>query len=225
MYDLEFALRWLSFFVLSVWTLFITSPVSSQQRGTESRYQTVSPKEGERCIICGVPLTNEDVSLIVRGRRVPLKRTMVDSFMNNQEKYFSRLQPKSALFQENLNVPKGVAQGGINTGWFLFGLYILIALVFGGLSSYGAISKGLSPISNFFIGFIFIVFGYIYVLTRPATVAKGEIPEGLVKVPTTRAPITCSACNSTNHPSARNCSFCGAELTPMIESEVSRTAK
>lgn len=181
------------------------------------------PKAGERCIICKVPLSEEDVILIVRGRRVPLKQAMVDSFLNNQEKYFAALQPKSALFHENIDVPAGVAQGGISMGWFLFGSYIFVALIFSGLSGYTAVSKGLPAIPNYFIGFFFSIFGYLYVLTRPAMAKKGEVPEGLVKVPTTYSPVPCEKCGCTNHPSARECSGCGAELEPSMQSEVERS--
>ncbi|MFQ5675448.1 MAG: hypothetical protein ACE5G1_06080, partial [bacterium] len=66
--------------------------------------------------------------------------------MNNQEKYFAELQPKSALFQENFGAPPGAAQGGISLGWFLFGSYVLLALIFSGLSGHAAVSKGLNAI-------------------------------------------------------------------------------
>ncbi len=207
---------------VGIW-LFVP-PLWAQQKETQSQYPSTSPKSGERCIVCGVLLTENGIVLIVRGRRVPLKRAMVDSFLSNQEKYFSQKQPKSALFQEELDVPVGVAQGGISLSWFLFGLYVLAALIFGGMSGYTAVSKGLSPIPHFLIGLLFNVFGYLYVLTRKATVQKGEIPAGLVKVPITRTPVPCSECGRTNHPSARRCADCGADLEPKIESEVDRTS-
>ncbi|NIR48182.1 zinc ribbon domain-containing protein [candidate division KSB1 bacterium] len=202
----------------------LVSATSGQEKSQISQYKSVEPKKGERCIVCGVQLTEEDVVLIVRGRRVPLNQTMVDSFLNNKAYYFAKLQPKSALFQENLEAPEGVAQGGISLGWFLFGLYVLIALIFSGFSGYTAVSKGLPPIRYFFIGLFFSVFGYIYVLTRSAEVRREEIPHGLVKVPSTKAPVPCPKCSNTNHPSAKHCLECGAKLTPATDSEVSRTA-
>ncbi|MFQ5865849.1 MAG: hypothetical protein ACE5IW_11530 [bacterium] len=185
-------------------------------------YHKVLPKSTERCILCGVLLTQDDVVLIIRGRRVPLKYVMVDSFLQYQEKYFAQLQPKGALFQENLEAPVGVAQGGISFGWFLFGLYVLVALIFSGLSGYTAVSKGLKPIPHFSIGFVFSAFGYLYVLTRPAKVHKGEVPTGLVKVPTTHAPVPCPKCGNTNHPAAKHCADCGSELKPLFRSEAER---
>ncbi len=203
-------------------SLVLIADSSSLAQESQTRYKSMPPKEGERCIICDVPLSEGDVALMVRGRRVPLKNTMVDSFMNNQEKYFSTLQPKSALFQENMEAT-GTAQGGVSSGWFLFGSYILMALIFSGLSGNAAISKGLPPIPHYFIGFFFSVFGYIYVLARPALTGKGEIPQGFVKVPTTHAPMVCEKCGNTNHPSAKKCSSCGAQLEPQMQSEVGRS--
>lgn len=203
-------------------SFFLIADSSSLAQEPQTQYTSMPPKEGERCIICNVPLSEGDVALMVRGRRVPLKNAMVDSFMNNQEKYFAELQPKSALFQENM-AAMGTAQGGISGGWFLFGSYILIALIFSGLSGSAAISKGLPPIQHYFIGFFFSVFGYIYVLTRPALTSKGEIPEGFVKVPTTHAPVLCKKCGNTNHPSAEKCSSCGDQLEPQMQSEVEKS--
>jgi hypothetical protein len=183
---------------------------------------TLAAKRGERCTVCGVELTEDDVALIVRGRRVPLNKSMIETFMENPEKYFAQKQPKSALFQEELASSTGATLGGISSGWFLFGSYVLVALIFAGLSGYTAVSKGLSPIPHFFIGFFLSALGYLYVLARPAAVKKGEIPEGLVKVPVTSMPLPCPACGYTNHPSARKCAACGGELQPQMESEVAR---
>jgi len=208
--------------ILSSFVLFFLICTAKAQEEKSNPYKSVAPQKNERCIICGVELTEEDVVLIVRGRRVPLNSAMVDSFLNNKDMYFRKLQPKGALFYENLTSGRNAALGGVNLGWFLFGSYILLGLIFGGMSGYAAVSKGLSPIQNFFIGFFLSVIGYLYVKSRPSVAGKGEIPAGLVKVPTTHEPVNCQKCGSENHPSADACSGCGAELKPVIDSEVSR---
>jgi hypothetical protein len=202
---------------------FLAPSLWAQENLPQTPYRAVRPQPGDYCTVGNVPLdTSKDVVLIVRGRRVPLHHTMVDSFLRTQEKYFSQKQPKGALFQEELSAPAGAALGGISLGWFLFGVYVLTALVFGGISGYAAVSKGLKPIPHFFIGFFLSVFGYLYILTRPAVAKKGEIPAGLVKVPATNAPVSCPACGYTNHPSAKRCFDCGGKLEPTMESEVAR---
>lgn len=204
---------------------FLTLPSWAQENARQTPYQRVRPKWGDYCTVGHVPLdTLQDVALIVRGRRVPLHRTMVDSFLRTQEKYFSQQQPKGALFQEELSAPQGVTLGGVSSGWFLFGLYVLVALVFAGMSGYTAVSKGLPPIPNFFIGLFLSAVGYLYVLTRPAVAKKGEIPEGLVKVALTHTPVPCAACGYQNHPSAKQCVGCGGKLQPTLQSEVARVS-
>lgn len=200
----------------------LISSAAAQESTDKIPYKVVPAKPGERCSICDVPLTDQDVALLVRGRRVPLNHMMVDSFLANEEKYFAANQPRGALFSEEMAEQPGVSLGGISTGWFLFGSYILAALIFSGLSGYAAISKGLPPIRYFFIGFVFSILGYLYVVTRTAVAKKGEIPEGLVKVPTTSAPVACPKCGHGNHPSAKICSECGNKLQPKLQSEVAR---
>ena len=209
---------------LTFFSLFILSPVSLADT-TSVPYPVVPARTGERCTVCGASLSENDVALIVKGRRVPLCRTMVQDFLRNQDKYFAKLEPRGALFQENMESPDGTALGGISNGWFLFGLWVLFALVFAGLSGYVAVGRGLTPIRHFFIGLIFSAVGFVYVLTRPKVVREGDIPEGLTKVPSTASPMICANCGSANHPSARKCSMCGAELKPRVESEASRVLK
>lgn len=200
-----------------------SSPATPQGPDTnQASYRSVPALPGERCTVCGAELGENGVALIVRGRRVPLDTAMVGEFLQNKEKYFARLQPKAALFQEELDAPRGTAQGGVSTGWFFLGLYVLTALVCGGLSAYAAIGKGLKPLSNFFIGFFCNIFGYIYVLSRPRERGKHDVPPGLVKVPVTSAPMPCPACGSANHPTASRCATCHRILNPLSPSEVSK---
>jgi len=210
----------LSGFIL--FCLFVFPLLAQDTTQMAGAYKKVSYNSGEICIVSGKPLVEGDVALIVRGRRVPLCFSKVDTFLKYQDKYFATMQPKGALFQEELSAPKGAALGGVTSGWFLLGLYVLVALVFAGMSGYTAVSKGLPPIPNFFIGFFLSALGYLYVLTRPAVAKKGEIPAGLVKVPATHTPVPCSGCGYQNHPSAKQCVGCGGKLEPMLQSEVAR---
>lgn len=219
------AISILTFVVTGVACLLQADCVLLAQESEETAYKRLEPKPGDRCVVCGTPLDQDDVVLQVRGRRVPLKEAMVDSFLHHREKYFSELQPRSALFQENLNVPFGVAQGGISLGWFLFGSYVLVALIFAGMSGYVALHKGLAPIPHFFVGLFFSVLGCLYVLTRPNQAEEGRVPPGLVKIPSTHKPLPCSKCGNLNHPTAKQCSACGNTLQPALESEAERALR
>ncbi len=210
------------FFAIVVLNMVTQALAGATQTGSSGSYETSRPKEGDRCLICGVRLTDDDVVLLVRGRRVPLKKTMVDSFLNNKAQYFAEMQPRGALFQEEMGAREGVALGGITIGWFVFGLYVLAALVFAGLSANVAVSKGLSPLPSFFIGLSFTVLGFLYVVTRKSTEAAANAPRGLRKVPNTAAPSVCAKCDGMNHPSAATCASCGARLEPLSSSDVSR---
>ena len=185
-------------------------------------YSRVPARNSEFCTLCGIRLTSEDVALIVRGRRIPLCQPEVETFLNDQERHFSNKRPKGALFQEEMSAPPGTVQAGISQGWFLFGLLVLSALVFGGLSGYRALSKDLSPLAPFFIGFFLNLPGFLYVISRPAGQDHMKVPKGLVKVPDTAAPVPCPACGEVNHPTARQCPGCGETLRPSEQSEVAR---
>ena len=115
----------------------------------------------DHCTVSGELLGPNDVCLLVDGRRVPVKKEAVNIFLNNQEKYFSKLQPKSALFTESMGVAKN-----LSIGWFIFGIYVLIGLLFAALTSHAAVGKGLKPIPWFFIGLFFNAFGYLAVLNE-----------------------------------------------------------
>jgi len=186
---------------------------------TSQGYPILKAEAGETCTVCGTSLTDDDVALIVRGRRVPLGRAMVDEFLANEERYFATLQPQGALFQEADDSSGHTALGGVNLGWFLAGFYVLTAVLFAGLSGYTAVSKGLKPLPHFLIGLAFSALGYLYVLTRPP---QEQIPSGLSKVHSTSDPVACGKCGYANHPSSKKCASCGAVLSPSTVSEVGR---
>ncbi|MCI0698082.1 zinc finger Ran-binding domain-containing protein [candidate division KSB1 bacterium] len=173
-----------------------------------------------KCVGCNNPmhLDSAGYALLYRGRKIPTHSFCESAVRSNPavyQTYFASLQPRGALFQEN-----ETSQTGVKAGWFIFGLIVLVALLAGGLSGYAAVSKGLQPIPNFFIGLTIV--GLFYVLTRPSAVKPGEVPDGLVKVPTTSAPVPCEKCGYTNHPSAKKCAGCGTKLKPVVQSEVAR---
>jgi hypothetical protein len=203
--------------------LIITGTFLADAAEAPNPYPIVSARVGEYCTVCGSPLTVDDVALIVKGRRFPVDKSMVDVFLKNPQAYFRTKQVRGALFHEELQSAAGTTQSGLARGWFLFGLYILTGLVCAGLSGYVAVAKGLPAIPHFFAGFFLSMLGLLYVLTRSSHGKPGTVPHGLVKVPTTYAPVPCPACGNTNHPAAARCAACGAALEPKLQSDVVRT--
>ena len=188
----------------------------------ERRYPIVAAKAGEICIVCGMPVSSSDIAIIVKGRRMSVMKDMAETVLSNPEIYFRDKQAKGALFQEDFQGPTGAVSGGVSLGWFLAGLYVLSALIFGGLSGNAAVARGLPPISSFFLGFGLSLFGYLYVLTRRSGKASCDVPAGLLKVPATQSPLACPQCGNTNHPAAPSCASCHVSLSPQGQSDLSR---
>lgn len=189
---------------------------------TRPQYPTVPVCTGETCVVCGMPVSSGDIAILLRGRRLPVMKDMAERVLRNPEVYFRDKQAKGALFQEDSSGLPGVAPRGMSFSWFLAGLYVLSALIFGGLSGSAAVARGLPPISSFFLGFGFSLFGYLYVLTRPSGKTSRGVPAGLWKVPATQSPLACPRCGNTNHPTATSCASCHVSLSPQGQSDLSR---
>jgi hypothetical protein len=188
----------------------------------QSQYPAVAAKAGEICTVCGMPVSSSDVAIILKGRRIPVMKDMAETVLRNPELYFKDKQAKGALFQEDFQAPSGAVRAGVSLGWFLAGLYVLSALIFGGLSGAAAVAKGLPPISSFFLGLGLSLFGYLFVLTRRTDKASHGVPAGLLKVPATQSPLACPQCGNTNHPAAASCASCHVSLSPQGQSDLSR---
>ena len=92
------------------------------------------------------------------------------------------------------------------------GAFVLQALVFGTLSAYSAVHRGLRPGRWFAAGFFLGFGGLIWVRTQ--TPAAGRFgPRRFGKTPTTYDPVRCTACGRSLHPSCDRCPACGAEIT------------
>ena len=74
----------------------------------------------------------------------------------------------------------------------------------------------------FFVGLAANLIGVLLVLRQPA-VAQVDLPTRLGKIPVTLPPVKCPKCGAENHPSARQCTGCGARMQPTVDSEVDRT--
>lgn len=132
-------------------------------------------------------------------------------------------RPRGGLFSEEAQ-----GDGPLSISWFLFGLYVLVGLIFAGACAQQAVHKALSPLPWFFAGLFLNAVGYLILLTRPPGDARqfpAGIPGGLHKVPHTYEHQRCPCCGAYNHPAAYRCPACEAEMEPRMESEATRWRK
>ena len=177
------------------------------------------PGDGEQCLVCRKRVYDEDVVEIrYKGRTFFVGKPFMGDFEADPAHYFARIQARSALFDEGALA----ASRPMNFGWLWLGGYVLAGMFCSALCGYIAVTRGLWPLPWFFAGLFGNVAGLALVLVLPrgevATLPAG-IPDGLAKVPTTRAPSVCPSCGSSNHPSATRCADCHASLTPTVEAE------
>lgn len=178
-----------------------------------------TPKPGDICISCNHPVGDRDAVFIVRGHRLPIHLSEIQTDVGAQlSQLVGRLEPQSALFQVSERNPAR------SILWLLAGSYILMALIFAALSSQRALMKGHSPSLWLALGLVFHVFAYAVLLALPerGVEAPAGIPKGLKKIAATHQPVPCPNCGQLNHPSATKCIGCGGTLVARISSEVGR---
>lgn len=176
--------------------------------------------DGEQCIVCRQRIHAGDiVEVRYKGRTFHVAAKMLEEFEADPERYFEVLEAHSALFDEAaMETPR------MSTGWLVFGLWVLVGLVFGAACSYVALDRG-RPALGWFFGGLLVNFAALVALLvkarRPGD-AEERAPSGLRKIPRTASPSACPRCGGLNHPSASACSSCGRELTPTVEPETAR---
>lgn len=99
---------------------------------------------GEQCIVCRQPIEGDPVvEARYKGRTFYVAKSMLSTFEADPEAYFRTLQARGGLFDEAALIEMG--QEGSNA-WLLFGVYILVGLVFAATTSYLAIARGRAPV-------------------------------------------------------------------------------
>jgi hypothetical protein len=181
--------------------------------------ERVPPQPGEICLVCGNPIGSDDAVYLVNGHRVPLHaKICYGAFNQNPWKYLAVINPHGAFLGSG-----GEAQH-ISLAWFFFGLYILLGLVFAALCAQRAVNTGHNPVAWFAAGIVLNVIAYVLLLARPRgeVYAPAGVAGGFHKIPATYSPVACAHCGTPNHPSARKCLNCGAELEAQVVSEVQK---
>ena len=193
-----------------------------QEPGREiTTYPVVEPRAGETCVVCDKAVAATDRVYEVEGQRVPVHMGACDNAFRRAPGHFlARLKPRGAFLGAEPNLGPN-----FSLGWFAFGIYVLLGLVFGAFCAYRAVNHSLKPWPWFLAGFFLNVFGFLALVTRPAgDRSMAGLPPGLVKVPTTYSPRVCPRCGEMNHPSATSCVGCGNKIEPLVTSEVARVA-
>lgn len=183
----------------------------------------VKPKPGEVCRLCYAPVHADDIVYLVSGQRVPVHAGAEDeAFRQDPKRWLAGLRPHGAFL--------GTSQAGeagapaLSRAWFFFGSYVLLGLVFAALCAHCAFRKGQSPRKWFTLGLLFNACGFLALLIAPKREVQAltDVPPGLAKIPLTYTPEGCPQCGASNHPSARKCLDCGADLKPIVVSEVDK---
>lgn len=174
----------------------------------------LATQPGDRCLVSGILLNADGIAFIFRGRRVTLHEDAVGVFLAEPDRYFTDQQPKGGLFAESI-------ESQLHLSWLLIGIWMILGLACGAMSSHIALRKGRSAGYWFAAGIVLNVVALATVLVRPNETSN-PLPPRLGKVPTTVDPILCPSCGSSNHPTAAVCKSCGTPLNPVGESEVSR---
>jgi hypothetical protein len=192
----------------------------AQETGRDiARCAVVKPRVGETCVVCDKPVGAKDRVYEVEGQRVPVHRGVCEAaFAFYPERFLSRLKPRGAFLGAEPNLAPHIWWG-----WFAFGIYVLLGLVFGAFCASRAVNHALKPWPWFLVGFFLNLFGFLALVIRPVgDSSMARLPPGLVKVPTTSLPRACPRCGGMNHPSATSCMGCGNRIEPLVTSEVTR---
>ena len=171
-------------------------------------------RAGEICAICEARLwPASGRAYLVDGQRVPVCTEESEELLREPQRYLAKLRPEGMLFS-------GAPREGVSGAALVIGLYVLAGLLCGALCAHMAIRKGLSAPKWFFAGLCLPVGAYLALASK--TGGASSVPGGarFGKVPVTRDEVPCPACGGGNHPSAHQCSECGAPLEPTSPSEV-----
>lgn len=170
-------------------------------------FQETTVQTGDRCLICDAPLTEDDLVLQYKGRRVPLTKGYRDEFISHPEKYFWKLQSKGALFTEH--------ESSADYTLLYVVIGILCVIVNASITTSLAMTRSGSAQFWFTLGLLLPVVSILYVLSQNTSSTTPGIAQGA----TTYAPAICEHCNAAVHPNAAFCSACNMERNPLQPSE------
>ncbi len=139
---------------------------------SDPRYKSSTAIAGTICLVCKKPVTAEDVSIVFRGRRIALHTNTCLAVWNAaRDSFMQALSPPEAF----AGIDPTVAPS-LSSGRFVFGIYVMLGLFFGGLCAYVAASRGHAPIPWFAAGLTANLLAFLALLFRPDVVVD-EVQE------------------------------------------------
>lgn len=169
------------------------------------------------CPVDGGIVEDRRFGALWQGKRFYMESEhCLDMFMTDPEKFARRVEPRAALF----SAPRA-DRPSYSPAFLYLGIFVVVGLISGGITSYLGVQKGLSGRNWFALGFLLNIIAIALVVRDRGQETLFQ-KKGFCKTPQTFDPVTCPACSKLNHPSARRCSGCGAQLRPSVESEVAR---
>jgi hypothetical protein len=181
----------------------------------------------EACLVCGGQPAGETATVTYRGldytvhREPCLAQWHAAREAGRLDAIVQRVEPRAALFQGDSKYLNPEFQGEcpLCAYWLWAGLWVLSAVLSGGIAAAMAIPAHRSGPRAFALGLALPVLGVLLARRLPAR--GDEFPLRGSKIPRTRGQAVCDGCGRGVHPSADRCPGCGATLTPRVRSEVS----
>lgn len=183
------------------------------------------------CIVCEGFVAEEEARVVYRGISHPVcSGHCLEAWEHAvQEERLDpivfKVEPRGALFQGDSKFLNQDFQKAhpLSNNWLWIGLWLVAAIVSGGLASALAIVSHRSGLLAFIAGFLLPGLGVPVFKLLPKKSDIFELRGS--KIAMTYDESFCPHCNHSCHPSAESCSECGISLTPKCESEVSKVRK
>lgn len=180
------------------------------------------------CIVCNEPVAGNETQVVYRGSSHPVcagycLKTWEHAVQEDKlDALVFKMEPRGALFQGDskfLN-PTFQKANPLSSLWLWVGIWLVVAIVSGGVAAAMAIASHRSGLFAFVLGVLLPGLGILIIKLLPGKSGKFELRG--TKIPTTHDESYCPQCNHPSHPSAERCIGCGASLTPKSKSEVFR---
>ena len=135
------------------WVIALSAQAVLAAPVVEDQWEEVERKtgEGEVCIVCDTPIATDETAVKIRhkGRTVHVNEKLLDEWRADPGRYFSKVQARSMLFDEESVVAQGTGRV-----WWVVGVYVVVGLIVGAACAYIAVHRGRCPRRWFMWGLV-----------------------------------------------------------------------